>query len=180
MENLRLNAELLWRPIARGDETIVQALIFEALQEFNLTPDPEGVDADIINWSNDYLGEGCAFWVLEQQVENQTRLVGSVAIFKVDDENCELRKMFFTPAIRGRGLARQTLQWIINWAKVQGYKTMSLETASNMKAAIGLYQKFGFVKSTCSNKVERCDIVMSLDLLTAPTVQQSLGKEHEE
>lgn len=158
---------MIWRPIAQGDEAAIQALIFKALREFQLEPEPQGVDADIINWSNDYLGEGRGFWVLEKQHQGLCLLVGSVAIYRQDSENCELRKMYFAPEIRGQGIGTATLNWLLNWAKSHGYRTMNLETANGMDSAVKLYEKFGFTRLACSNKVERCDITMRLNLAEA-------------
>ena len=165
MQQFQIGPDLLWRPIAAGEEAVVQELIFAALYEFQLTPDPEGVDEDIINWSNYYAGKGQGFWVLERTCGAHSHLVGSVAIHRESPKLCELRKMYFAQAVRGQGIGFATLTWLKQWALARGYQAMRLETASGMNAALALYQKFGFKPLSCANKVERCDKTLQLDLM---------------
>ncbi|MEM9413485.1 MAG: GNAT family N-acetyltransferase, partial [Planctomycetota bacterium] len=66
------------------------------------------------------------------------RLIGGAA------DTCELRKMFYRPEARGRGLGRRMLLKILDRAKEFGYKKCYIETLTRMDQAIGLYVHCGF------------------------------------
>ncbi|MBI4869750.1 MAG: GNAT family N-acetyltransferase [Candidatus Wallbacteria bacterium] len=57
---------------------------------------------------------------------------------------CELRKMYFTPEVRGLGLGRWLLEQCLAGARRLGYRRVYLETCEGMHAAIRLYQRNGF------------------------------------
>lgn len=57
---------------------------------------------------------------------------------------CELRKMYFLPALRGNGLGKKLLTLILNDAHEIGYRLCYLETRDNMEGARHLYKSVGF------------------------------------
>jgi len=57
---------------------------------------------------------------------------------------CELQRLFLLKEARGNGIGQQLLTKCIEFSKESNYKLMYLETFTNMKEAIGLYQKNGF------------------------------------
>ncbi len=73
-------------------------------------------------------------------------VAGSGAIKKLTDITCELKRMFFAPEYRGKGLGLQMISELISQAKQLGYKHIQLNVynPSNQQAAVALYKKFGF------------------------------------
>lgn len=61
-----------------------------------------------------------------------------------DGAVCEIQKMYFSPLVRGKGLGKQVFDKCIQAAKDLGYKQCYLESASQLKAAIHIYESFGF------------------------------------
>ncbi|GGK15158.1 N-acetyltransferase [Yeosuana aromativorans] len=57
---------------------------------------------------------------------------------------CEIQKMYFSPKIRGKGYGKLLFEKCIETAKGLGYKQCYLESASQLKAAIHIYESFGF------------------------------------
>lgn len=57
---------------------------------------------------------------------------------------CELKKLFLLPQSRGLGLGKKLSQACLDFAIQQGYKDCYLDTLSNMKPAIALYEQLGF------------------------------------
>ena len=56
-------------------------------------------------------------------------------------------------ALRGKGLSKELVKLAENFAKEKGYKKLYLETHSNLKVAMSLYEKLGFReidKSDCA------------------------------
>lgn len=62
----------------------------------------------------------------------------------VEGQVCELQKMYFSPQIRGLGFGKKMISKCLDAAKSLGYKTCYLESASQLKIAIHLYETFGF------------------------------------
>ncbi|AJR04566.1 GNAT family N-acetyltransferase [Siansivirga zeaxanthinifaciens] len=57
---------------------------------------------------------------------------------------CELQKMYFSPKLRGKGLGQKLFEKCLKAAKDLGYKQCYIESASQLKAAIHIYEQFGF------------------------------------
>ena len=58
----------------------------------------------------------------------------------------ELKRMWVSPAVRGRGLGRRLVEAIEAEARTRGIKTLRLETGIYQLEAIGLYRKCGFAE----------------------------------
>ena len=153
------------RSATNADAESIQTLVYGVLREYGLKSDPNGTDADLSDIETNYLKSGGWFEVLTLE---DGRLVGTVGLFPIDDEIVELRKMYFLPVLRGRGLGRQTLQRMIEKGRQLGFKKIYLETNTVLKEAIGLYLKFGF-EPTAEKHSPRCDQAFILSLKNEST-----------
>jgi putative acetyltransferase len=59
-------------------------------------------------------------------------------------EYCELRKMYFLPAARGRGVGATLLRRLLAEAAASGFARCYLETLASMTRARALYEAAGF------------------------------------
>ncbi len=154
------NAEIIIRSATNDDCVRVQALVFGVLREYGLAPDPEGTDRDIADIEANYIRRGGIFEILEDERGN---LLGTCGLYPLSAETVELRKMYFAKELRGRGMGKQTLQRMIEKARETSFKKIYLETASVLKEAVHLYEKFGFTP-TEEKHTPRCDAAYSLDI----------------
>ena len=150
------------RPFVPEDAASVHAIVSEVLLSLDLRMDTEGVDADLLDIPKAYHG-GC-FLVVESFGVHGTRcIVGCGAVHDEGAGTFELRKMYFLPELRGRGMGRKLLSVLLDVARKKGARHLRLETNRRMKRAIELYRQFGFVEKVGTAPIPpRCDVVMEL------------------
>lgn len=83
-------------------------------------------------------------------------------------EEAEILKLAVAPAFRGRGIARSLNSRGIEWLMERGCKTVYLEVRRSNRAAIGLYERFGFratgIRKGYYSAPSEDALVMRLDL----------------
>ena len=101
-------------------------------------------DAEVSGMSAAYARPGAAYFVV---VEPGGRVVGGAGVAPLDGgdpRTCELRKMYFLPEIRGKGVGERMLRHCLKVARELGYSLCYIETLTGMDAAKRLYEKAGF------------------------------------
>ena len=143
------------------DHDAIFALIADTLREFGFPVEDSGIDADLADVPRSYHARGGAFRVIEN---DDGVVVGCGGLYPMAHNGVELRKMYFRPEIRGKGLGRKLLDDLIAEARRRRFDRIELETASNLTAAIALYQRAGFVETDGPKHSCRCDRTFALDL----------------
>ena len=102
---------------------------FKVLKEFNIT--------------KDYV----LYLVVEIQ-GNEKKIVGTMALKKMDKEEVRLKRIYVRKEYRKRGIAQKLLNQLVKFAKESGYKKILLHTYPTMKNAHKFYKKNGFIVTT--------------------------------
>ncbi len=90
---------------------------------------------------------------------------GCIGLKKIDEKNCEMKRLYVRPQFRERKIGKLLVQKIIADAKEIGYSHMLLDTLPFLEKAIHLYQSFGFYETDCyNNSPMNTSIYMRLDL----------------
>ena len=149
------------RPASNDDRVAVESLVFSVLAEYALTPDPAGTDSDLHDICASYHSAGGAFDVL---VAGSGQVLGTVGLFRVSPSTCELRKMYLARSARGQGLGRRLLEHALARASALGFTRVVLETASVLREAVSLYERYGFRPYVSEHLAARCDTAYYLEL----------------
>ncbi len=139
-------SDITIRDVQEKDNKDLIDLVHQTLAEFGAEKgDGFAMDDDeLLDMHASYQLPGMHYFVIEKQ----GKIYGGAGVAPLDGDNensyCELRKMYFSPALRGDGLGRVMIDKCIEKAKELGYKGMYLETINAMKIAQKLYLSRGF------------------------------------
>lgn len=162
-----LNNDKIERVIVFGDDIILVAYndsykqkVFDftdkCFDELGKKFDPSGRH----DFYNDIENNFVVFYCLL----DQDRLIGTVALKIIDEFTVELKAMYLDQEYRGKGLGRKLMGKAISEAKRLGYKSIVLDSMSQYKSALKLYEKTGFKNTERYNDNMYADVFMRLDL----------------
>lgn len=80
-------------------------------------------------------------------IESEGAVIGGAGLKPLKDYEknvCEIQKMYFSSALRGKGYGKIIFEKCLKTAKDFGYQKCYLETTPLLEAAIHIYEKFGF------------------------------------
>lgn len=132
------------RPIEPRDDAALAAIIRQVMTELGAAGPGFAIhDREVDAMSQAYARPGAAYFV----VEREGRCLGGAGFAPLAGGltmTCELRKMYFLPEARGRGVGRRLLAHVLEAARAAGYRRCYLETYHTMDRARVLYEAAGF------------------------------------
>ena len=129
-----------------------KSIVFGVLEEYGLIPDHPELDDDLNDI--DYHYENGYFGLIINELGKK---VGTFALYKLDDQTAEIRKMYLLPEARGKGIGKWMLNFLTKKARDLGFKKIELTSASPLIEAIQLYKKSGFTETESAKNEPRCD-----------------------
>ena len=154
MENKILNEKYKIRRIIPEDNSDMANLVRYNLKNHALDiPGTAYFDPSLDNLCAFYSeSEKRGYYVL---TDENDKVLGGVgfAEFEVFEGCAELQKLYLDDSVKGKGIGYAMMEFIESKVKEAGYNKAYLETHSNLKVAIHLYEKIGY------ERIERpCDV----------------------
>lgn len=115
-------------------------ILGELFLEFGALPDVMMSREEVAGLPGEYAGPSGALLVA---LDGRAG-AGCVALRKLDDRTCEMKRLYVRPKYRGRSVGRGLVTDIIARAQKLGYARMRLDTRPSMQNAIALYRSLGF------------------------------------
>lgn len=99
-------------------------------------------------------------------VKTGDKIIGTVALMKMEEGVFELTKMAITPQYQGQQLGQKLMEHTLEYARTQGWKHLIIYSNRKLENAIYIYEKYGFeeIPIESNNPYSRGDIKMKLDL----------------
>lgn len=120
-------------------------------------------DEEVLGKPEKYIIEtgGNIFFVKEDE-----KIIGCVALMKIEDRVFELTKMAISPEHQGKKIGQKLMKHTLDFAKKQGWKKLIIFSNRKLENAIYIYRKYGFKEIPIgeNNPYTRGDIKMKLDL----------------
>ena len=139
-------SEYVIRPICPQDDLQIARIVRANLEAYHLDiPGTAYFDPELESLSRYYSAKPDlrAYFVAADTAGNVVGGVG-IAEFSGLAQCAELQKLYLCDAAKGHGLGKRLMQTAQGYARKIGYKTLYLETHTNLQTAIALYEKLGF------------------------------------
>jgi GNAT superfamily N-acetyltransferase len=102
--------------------------------------DPVAFEAELAGLPGEFSPPSGALLI----ADDAGRIAGCVALRRLRDDACEMKRMFVAPDFHGKGVGRMLATAIIERGKALGYARMMLDTGPRQREAQGLYRTLGF------------------------------------
>ena len=119
----------------------VRTLFLEYAQSLGFSLCFQSFDQELKSLPGEYAPPGGRLFLLS----HDTHAAGCVGLRKLEDNVCEMKRLYVRPEFRGHGFGRDLVERVITAAREIGYQRMRLDTiGSSMKDAVVLYRRMGF------------------------------------
>ena len=103
----------------------------------------QGFEDELISLPGKYAAPEGRLYILKYN----DKFSGCIALRKIEDDICEMKRLYLKEDIRGKGIGKELVEKIIKDAKDIGYKKMRLDTIKEkMPNAVSMYERYGFVE----------------------------------
>jgi putative acetyltransferase len=140
-------------PATADDLAEIKALFVEYAQSLGFSLDYQGFDKELANFPGKYAAPEGALLLARANGE----AAGTVALRRLDDGICEMKRLYVRPPFRGqratggtfdgKSIGLALIDGIVETARNRGYRRLRLDTiGTTMQAAVKLYRSLGFVE----------------------------------
>jgi RimJ/RimL family protein N-acetyltransferase len=125
-----------------NDVPAVMLLIGRVFAEYGLLLIPVFEVPDLLQFDAHYTAPRGAFWI----VRDDTRVVASVGVDRVDERAAELHRLYVDASLRGRGIGQRLVETVLDWAREQRIPRVVLWSDTRFENSHRLYRRLGFAQ----------------------------------
>lgn len=130
----------LLHPRSQAQWSQARKLVDEYVTSLNLDLSFQNIGHELDNVSSEYGPPKGAFLLAEEN----GGCVGCVGLRAFDESAGEIKRLYVSPIVRGRGVGRLLAEGIIGEGRQLGYSRLLLDTLPSMNQAQSLYVSLGF------------------------------------
>lgn len=120
---------------------LVRELFLEYAQSLDFSLCFQSFEEELAGLPGGYAPPGGRLWL----ATSSDVPAGCIALHKLDEEVCEMKRLYVRPQFRGKGLGGILAGRVVADAKEIGYKRLRLDTVEPMmRSAVAMYRKLGF------------------------------------
>jgi ribosomal protein S18 acetylase RimI-like enzyme len=144
----------------REDLQEVRRLFLEYQSSLGISLDFQQFDTELATLPGDYAQpDGCLLIALYEE-----QVVGCAALRRLDVGICEMKRLYVRPQYRGKKIGKLLTEYVIDYARGNGYRRMRLDTLPNLDKALALYNSLGFKRIAAYRHYELDAIFMEIRL----------------
>ena len=128
--------------VVEPDVAAVRLLFREYAAGLGIDLGFEGFEAEVRSLPGLYAAPGGILLLAQQGREP----VGCAGVRPFGPGECELKRLYLRPGVRGHGLGRALVRRALDFGETAGYQAMRLDTLPSMTEALRLYPSMGFVE----------------------------------
>ncbi|KXK49589.1 MAG: GCN5-related N-acetyltransferase [Chlorobi bacterium OLB5] len=134
------NAEII--PVNSPELTEAAKMLFRDYEKWlNVSLCFQGFEEEVNTLPGKYAPPEGRLYIVRQN----EKYTGTIALRKIDEGICEMKRLYLIPECRGKGIGHKLVSLIIDDARKIGYKKMRLDTIKEkMPKAVEIYKKYGF------------------------------------
>lgn len=153
-----MDKDICIRKAQDDDIGALKNILLSTLQEYNI-PIPENFSVTDIDSIGSQTGTEQVFVLQEEDA-----VIGFVVLRPMTIDCIELKRLYLASSQRGRGLGKYLLNYALDLAVRNNYKSIRLETTSRFKEAVALYEKSGFTVLKEAQKAPGHDLAFEKNL----------------
>ncbi|MDR3617470.1 MAG: GNAT family N-acetyltransferase [Candidatus Obscuribacterales bacterium] len=134
----------------KQDEGAVRALVQQSMIELGAEYHLDNSEADLKNIEAEYFGNDGIFLVIEEE----SNIIAFAAARRLNDEICEVRRVFVNKAWRKQGLMLKLFHQIIAFAKRMDYRYLDAITDPRFPVSRSLFDELGFQNMSLALDIE--------------------------
>jgi ribosomal protein S18 acetylase RimI-like enzyme len=132
---------IIYKKLETEEEILMaKELIFEYIKWLDTDLAFQNIDDELKYFPQKYKWPDGEF-IIAKEDDN---VIGCVAIKKLENNICEMKRLFVKDEYKKKGIGKKLVEKIIEEAKSRNYERMRLDTLNTMKAALNVYYKNGF------------------------------------
>jgi len=139
----QMNEIHIYKASTDADIEVVRVLFREYIKGLGIDLGFQGIEEELSKLPHKYAEPDGT--ILLAKVNDE--FAGVVALWKLEDGVCEMKRLYVREKYRSFGLGRILAEKLMDEARTKGYKIMKLDTLRRLISANKLYQKLGFIET---------------------------------